>query len=329
MGVLRVMWLALVAVTRGWRHVLGAYVWNLVLAACLGALVYGALAGSFGTSLAGERMRSGFDPFWYNSYAAQATGVAATFRPSVNGMGAVLDAADLFLDGFLFLLFGPSTGIVPLALVYLISWSFLSGGFIATFAGTAPPGGFLASACRHFPSILIVTAVGVVFFGIVLGPVRFWLDESIAGALRETIDERVRFAWVLAEFAALWLIIWAGKLVTDYAKVAVVLRGGGGRIGAAMSGLWRGLRLVARHPLRTGGIYFCTGVLWLGTLVVYVAIAPGTGVSSAAAILGMFVLGQVYVLSRVYMRATFYAGATLMYGALQGAAEPLPPSDPS
>ncbi len=328
MSVVSALSVAFGRTSRAWRAVGLVYLLNLVLAGVLASLVYAALASSLGTSLAGERMRAGFDPYWYNSYSSQATGVAAAFRPSVNGKGAVFDALDAFFDGFLALLFGPGFGAVPLVLAYLLAWSFVSGGFIARFNGPADPPAFVASAGRHFPGILTITLVGIVLFGAMLGPVRFWIDATLATALREEIDERVRFAWMLGEYLAIWMVIWTIRLVLDYAKVRVVLRAGVSSIAEVPRALWGATRLVVRHPLKTGGLHLCLGVIWLVTIVFYVAIVPGAGISTMTAVAATFLLGQLYILSRVFLRALFLAGATVMSTALAGVAAEPPPSAP-
>lgn len=314
MRVLSAFGVALRRALGAWRAVVGAYALNLVLAVTLGWLVYTAIGASLGSSLAGVRMHEGFDPHWYNSFSAQATGVAATFRPTVNGKGAVFDAVDAFFDGFLWLIFGPDSSLLPLALVYLVAWSFLSGGFIARFAG-APAGSFLVSARRHLFPMLGVTVVGLVAVVLVLGPLRASLDARIAAFLRESIDERDRFAWTVAEYLLLWTIVWWTRVVVDYAKVATVLRGGSA-LPAAVAGVWRALTIVARHPVRTCGLHATIGVLWLVTLAIYVAIVPGTTVSSTWGVVGAFVLGQAWILSRVFIRALLFAGATVTAVAL-------------
>src|SRR5262249_20709060 len=134
------------------RYVAAAYALNLLLAGILGAILMGGIRDSLGSSLAGDRMRSGFDSLWYNSFSTQATGVASTFRPSVTGIGAVFDALDSFLEGFDSLFSrGVGSGVLPVAALYWIVSIFLSGGFLAMFAGPADRRSFAADACRSFP----------------------------------------------------------------------------------------------------------------------------------------------------------------------------------
>jgi hypothetical protein len=301
-----------------WRYGFLVYAWNLALAACLGAMVYGAIDRSLGSSLAGERMWRGFDSMWFNSFSVSAArGPAATFTPSVSGSGAVLDAVDAFLDGFSELLRGsPGTGLAPVALVYLVSWTLFAGGFIGLFAGIGPPIGFVRHAVRHFPAFLLISLVGLAFYAVVLGPLRGWLDGVRTGSLHDTIDERIRFAYTLAEYGALWMALSAGNLVLDYTKVAVVHRGGVQPVRDVPMAAGRALGLIIGHPLKTGGLYVLTTAAGVVGAVIYAAVAPGGDIASPGALVVAFVLGQAYILSRVLLRCMFYAGESAMYGAM-------------
>ena len=299
------------------RYLALAYAWNLILAASLGSVLYGALQASLGSSLAGERMRDGWDSLWYYSFSAQASGVAATFRPSITGIGAVLDALDAFLDGFTALLFGGlGSGVLPLTVVYVVSWTFLGAGFIATFVGQERGVGFLARAARWFPKLFVVTLVGLVFYGVLLGPVRGRLDGFVGEALHDTFDERLRFAWTVAEYLVLWMAIWLGSLVLDYTKVVVVRRGVSTEWGAIPAALVLASRILAGHPLKTGGLFLSTGLLWIAILLLYWAVVPGTADSSPLAIAITFLLGQLYVFARIGLRCLFQASEVVMCEAL-------------
>jgi hypothetical protein len=303
------------------RYALAAYALNLCLTLLLAGLMFDALQGSLGSSLAGERMRAGWDPQWYDGFSPQAQGVAGTFRPSVTGAGAVLDALDAFADGFSAVRArGPGTGVLVAMAVYLLSWSFLGAGFVGTFAASPGGAGFLQRAARWFPRLLPLTVVGLVFYGVLLGPVRGWLDLTVDERLHEVIDERARFAWTALAYLCLWTAVVLVNLVIDYAKVLVVLRGETAILAGAGRALPGAVRLVARHPVRTLGLYATTAVLGLTGVLAYVAVAPGAAGGSWLGIAGAFLLGQLFVLSRVLLRCLFFAGEVVMARQL-GAAE--------
>ena len=307
------------------RYVAAAYVVNLLLAGILGAMLMGGIRDSLGSSLAGDRMRSGFDSLWYSSFASQATGVAATFRPSVTGMGAIFDALDSFLDGFDSLFSrGVGTGIVPVAALYWILSVFLSGGFLAMFASPTERRSFAADACRWLPGILAIASCALVFYWVVLALARPWLDDLVASRSRDVIDERLRFAAILVEYGALWVVVWLGNMLFDYAKVALIARNRRASLAAPLYAIRAASAAIWRRPLATIGLYLCLGLVWIAGVLLYWAVVPGAAQSSISAILGAFLLGQVFVISRIWTRCLFYASETAMYAAID-ATRPLAP----
>src|SRR5262249_57212819 len=124
------------------------------------------------------------------------------------------------------------------------------------------------------------------------------LDVVREAALHDEIDERVRFAWTLGEYLMLWAQVCLANVFLDYAKVFLVRSDDCSLLGAAR----RSIGLVMRHPAAVGGLYLLTGLLWVALLVLYAAVAPGAGQSSAAGIAGAFLLGQLYLIGRVAIR---------------------------
>lgn len=297
-------------VARVWRYLLLAQAWNFALALCLAAFVQDALRSSLGSSLAGERMKASFDPFWYGSFSARAEGVASTFRPSVSGAGAVLDSLDTFLDGFGSVFRGGlEASLGPTLLLYLLSWTFLSGGFLSTLVSQDHRVSFFAGAAGLFPPLLIVSLLGLGGYAAILGPTRAYADAFVSTRLRDVIDERVQFGWTLGEYAALWALLLLLNLVLDYTKVFIArLPEKRAALSAALHGLGQAGRFVLGHPLRAVSLYAITGVLGLAGLAIYVGVVPGAGHASATALLGVFLLGQASVAGRLVLRCLFYAG---------------------
>ncbi|HEV7503244.1 MAG TPA: hypothetical protein VGQ33_24665, partial [Vicinamibacteria bacterium] len=123
-----------------------------------------------------------------------------------------------------------------------------------------------------------------------------------------------------AAYSCLWLVVGLGNLVLDYAKVLCVLGDDDSRPRRPrfVFAVARALGLVARHPAATIGLYAATAVGGVLLLAGYVAVVPGSGTASGAAVAGTFALGQLFVLSRVLLRATFVAGEVLTASALLG-----------
>jgi hypothetical protein len=321
-GVLAALRQAFGMVRRAGRGVLAAYAINLGLTLVLAGMVFDAIHGSLGSSLAGQRMREGWDARWYEGFAAQAQGIAATFRPSVSGGGGVLDALDAFSDGFATVLArGAGNGILLALGAYLFVWAFLGAAFLGTFAQAPGGAGFLQRGAHWFPRILPLTVAGLVVYAALLGPGRAWLEAATDARLRDVIDERLRFAWVLAVHVGLWGLIALVNLVFDYAKVLLVLRDEADALARPFRAVGSAAALVWRRPAATLGLYATTAALGLALLAAYVALAPRPSYGSWAGIAGALVLGQTFVLSRIAVRALFLAGEVALASPVVGVGE--------
>ena len=297
-------------VARAWRPLLASYAWNVALALPLALFVHDTVRASLGSSLAGDRMKSNWDSLWYASFSTQTQGVASTFRPSVSGAGAVLDALDTFLDGFRGLLNGGlESALWPVLVTYWLSWSFLSGGFVSLFVDPDSRVGFMTRAARMFPRVFAISVVGLLGYALVFGWLRGATDAYLAAQLRDVSDERVHFAWTLAQYAALWMIVLAINIAADYAKVFAARAAAGPWSPRILwDSLSRSARFLGRHAVPVTTLYLGTGLVGVVTMGLYLSIVPGALDSTAPAMVGTFLLGQVYVVSRIALRCLFYAG---------------------
>jgi len=308
-------------VARAWRYLLGAHAWNFALALCLAVLVQDAVRASLGSSLAGDRMKDSWDSLWYASFSTHTNGVVVTFRPSVSGAGAVLDALDTFLDGFGGLFNGGAeASLWPMLAVYWLSWSFLSGGFVSLFVAPDREVGFMSRAARLFPRFLTISLAGFAGYALILGWMRRGADAYVASRLRDVSDERVHFAWTLGEYVALWTLVMIVNVAVDYAKVFAARTADQPWSPRTMLAvLGRSSRFVGRHVLGVFALYLLTGLLGLFLMGLYLSIVPGALDSTSTAILGTFVIGQAYVLCRIAIRCLFYAGEAALTAPVPGA----------
>ena len=126
---------------------LGMFLATLLVALPLSLVLRGAIESSLGRSLAAETAASGVNYDWWQEFSSQATGLAATFVPSIVGFGAVLDNLSGLLDNL------PLAGAISAAIAaWLAVWSFLSGGVIDRYARGRPTrsAGFFAACGTHF-----------------------------------------------------------------------------------------------------------------------------------------------------------------------------------
>src|SRR5436305_2903385 len=138
----------------GWRRVLhapavivGVLVITLVAALPLALSLRDSIEQNLGASLAADQAADGVNYDWWQEFTAQATGLPATFNPSVIGFAATLDSFTALID--------QRTIVTPIAAalaVYVSAWIFLYGGIIDRYARGRRIGshGFFASSGTFF-----------------------------------------------------------------------------------------------------------------------------------------------------------------------------------
>ena len=283
------------------RYVFLAFGLNVVLALILAGSMKSTLQHSMGHSLAGEKMLQSFDDLWYQNFSAKAEGLAKTFHPAVTGIGAVFDGLNKLVTG------SPldyATSVLGLGFFYLLMWTFLSGGFVAVYAAKGERPAFLQSAARFFPRFLILGLMAGVLYVLLFKFVFAWLSDAVEALTRETIDERVHFAYTVVKYLILWFLLISVNLLFDYSKIFTVLTDHRNAFTAPL----RAVKVVFGNFGKSYGLYLTIGLLWLCLMLIYWVVAPGAGQSHWVTIFLAFLLGQIYILSRVWIRCLFYAG---------------------
>jgi hypothetical protein len=290
------------------KYLFMVYALNLTLALILGAALANAIQGSLGNGFAAENLRQGFDDLWYDNFTSQARGLAASFDPSVVGFGAVLNSLDGFLRGRLF---NNDTAIIGMGLLYLLFWTFCSAGFISTYAGQSGEKSFFQQSAHFFPRFVGLAVIAAILYYLIFSFVLDWLSDAVTSLTRNTIDERVAFAYTVVKYLLLLLLVWGVNMIFDYSKIHLVLRDHKNFLTAPLQA-WR---FVKQNLGGTIGLYLAISLVWVLLMVIYSFIAPGAGQASWLAILGVFLLGQLYLLGRIWTRCLFYSGQTALYGA--------------
>lgn len=306
------------ALVAGWglvrqagRYLGLAYAASLALALPLAAALASTLEDGMGRSEAGERMRDGFDALWHQSFSARAQGLAKSFDPGVVGIGAVFDGLDGLVTGQLF---HAHVAIVGVGLIYLAVWTFLASGLVARFSGRSTRVSFFAEAAHYFPRFAALAALAAVVYALLLGPLLTLLGGAVEEINRETLDERVHFAWVLGKYAIVWAGVWATSVLFDYARVVAVARD----CPPIAENLRRAARLVWRHKRRVFGLSGALFGVSVALTLSYWAIAPGAEGGSWPAILWAFAVGQLYLFARIALRGWIYAAQTALGCTLAG-----------
>src|SRR6185436_17537034 len=148
----------------GWRRVwqasgmaLGLHGLTFVLALPFAMLLRDQIAGQLGSSLAAGAVADGVNNDWWREFTAQATGLGATFTPSIIGFASTLDTVSRVLDARY-----PPTALMWLLGGYLTLWTFLSGGILDRYARQRPTHahGFFSASGRLFFRLARLTALG-------------------------------------------------------------------------------------------------------------------------------------------------------------------------
>lgn len=298
----------LAATNRSKRLLLMLLAANVLVALIPTLIVREELARSMGRGAAAIEMADGYSELWFREFEAQADRLAGTFHPTVSGVGAILNGFDSMFTGNL-----PRPGkvILGLGLLYALFWVFSAGGVLSLFV-TGKRFRFreFGSDCaRYFGRFLRISLLAVWAYYLLFTGLFPLLQEAVGWATRETVDERVAFAWTLGKFVVVVAALSAVSLLSDYTKICVVAE----RRHSVLLALLRAVRLVGRHWGSAVLLYASIAGLSMLLLLIYGLAAPGATQQSWAGILWALFLGQLYILSRIWIRILFYAAQTELF----------------
>lgn len=294
------------------RYIFFVYLVNLVVAMIFAAVLAGTLKDSLGSSMAAQNMKTGFDGLWYNSFRAEADGLAATFEPGVVGFGAILKSVNNFISGNIG---GEFAGIALMGIVFLLLWTYLAGGFISLYANQDGQTTFFQQAARFLPRFIILAIMAAILYYLLFGALMSWLSGIVYSLTYETLDERIHFVYTVIKYGIVWLLVWFVNMLFDYSKIITVLQDHKNALTAPI----KAAKIIFANFGRTYGLYLSVGIIWILFFVVYwIIVADPQSNSSWLAIFVPFVLGQLYILSRIWTRCLFYASQTAMCESITG-----------
>jgi hypothetical protein len=299
----------------GWRRVLhapavvfGVLLMTVLLALPLALALRGTLQAHLGRSAMAETAAGGVNYDWWQEFTSQASGLGTTFTPSVIGFAAALDNIGSVLDGLPEIL--PITAALA---AYLAGWAFVSGAVIDRYARqrkTRAHGFFAAGGVFFFRFLRLACVAGIVYW-FLFAYLHHWLfDEWYPDLTRDMDTERRAFAVRATFYVIFGALLIVVNIVFDYAKIRIVVEDRR----SALGGLSAALRLLARRPRATFGLYALNALTFVLLLVVWRVIAPGVTGSTIGMWLA-FALGQLYVLARLLMKLQFIASQTALFQA--------------
>lgn len=286
---------------------------TLLVALPLSLALRGMLEAHLGRSLVADAVASGTSYDWWQEFSAQASGLGATFVPSIIGFGAVLDNVSGLLDSLPL-----ASTIAGATAAWLVVWSFLSGGVIDRLARARPTRspGFFAACGMYFWRFVRLGLAAWAVYSLLFGYVHAWIFSFVDDVTHDMTVERTAFLVNVAGYVVFGVLLAAASLVFDYARIRIVVEDRRSAIGAMVASL----RFIRRHSGGTIGLYLLNAAAWLAVVVLYAAIAPGAPRAGLSAwlVLG---LGEIYIVGRHYLKLVFYGSQTAYFqGALAHAA---------
>ena len=229
---------------------IGLFAVTLLMALPLSYVLRAMLEAHLGASLAANAAAAGANYDWWQEFLAQASGLGKTFVPSIIGFGAVLDNLEGLLDNLPL-----ASAILGVTAVWLIVWSFLSGGIIDRLARArrTRSHGFFAACGMHFWRLLRLGAVAWLAYGFLFRYVHGWIFNGVVARLTHDVTvERTAFAYRVAGYLLFGALLLVVNIVFDYARIRLVVEDRRSAVGALLR--VRAVRAPPRHrscwPLR-------------------------------------------------------------------------------
>ena len=280
--------------------VLAIWLANLTIAAPLAVFLLQSIHVFTAGSDYHQILLEGFDTGWYAEFTTSNGALEETFSPSQVGIGAWLANLDRWWDGRVFL---EEPILLATGAVFVLLWLIMLGGVLEAMREGAPGPRLptvLADGLGFFPRLLRIALVtGVGYYSIF----RFarWLFPRVHELTIDFTSERQVLVYNLVAAGLVVLLITLLRLVSDYAKIAVIVE----RRRSALLAVARGLGFVAARPFRVLGIACFYGVVMVFLFWAHSAVGPGAGDATPGAILLAFGLGQVFLVVKHALRIAF------------------------
>jgi hypothetical protein len=294
--------------------VAGVFALTLAVSLPMSYAMRGMIAAHLGSSLASDSAAAGVNYDWWQEFSARASGLAVTFIPSITGFGAVLGNLSGLLDNVKL-----APIVTAITAIWLLLWSFLSGGIVDRFARArrTRSHGFFGACGMHVWRLLRLGIAALAVYAFLFRYVHPWIFEH--GYPRWTGDltrERSAFAVRLACYLVFGGLLVLSNLIFDYARIRIVVEDRR----SALGGLVAGLRFVRRNLAAALGLYAMNAVAFLLLVAAYALLSPGAPRAGWSTVL-VLALGEAYILLRHYLKLLFYASETVFFqGALAHAA---------
>jgi len=284
----------------------GVWLMTLVVTLPMALAMRGMIAQHLGQSLAADTAASGVNYDWMREFGEQASGLGVTFKPTVIGFGAVLDNMSAFMDDT-----QRPIAIVGAASIYILLWIFVAGGIIDRYARdrATRAAAFFSTCGVFFFRFLRLAVVQWIVYALLFGVLHPWLFDRVYGRLTHDVSvERTAFFIRLSLYIVFGVLVAAGTVVFDYAKVRAVVEDRRSMLGAVGASLG----FIRRNIAAVVVVFALNFALFAAIIAMYGLIASGAGSTGISLWFGL-VTGQVYVLARLWVKLVFWSSATALF----------------
>ncbi len=205
-----------------------------------------------------------------------------------------------------------------LGLLYLLVSIFLTAGIVSTLTldHRVTLRRFLSNASRYFGRYLRLFVVSAVVIGAVLAGHKFGLEPYLDDLAESETTDRAAFLWKTLDVAIVVLVLSFVMMVFDYARIRTVVD----RRRSMIIAFLVGLAFSVRRAWRTGRLFGLNALIAGFIVAVYFLIENAFSNATAASMIGLFVVQQVFILSRIWIKLSFFASQLALYGSFQSAA---------
>jgi hypothetical protein len=191
-------------------------------------------------------------------------------------------------------------------LLYFLANVFLQGGILNVLI--APRGRkkfaetFFGGGGRFYGRFLRLLVYSVVVW--IPAIILLFAINAALEALGDPSREKQMVFFIIIRVALGLFLFYLVKMVLDYARITLAVRDSRTVFRALMDAV----RFVLRKLGTTLGLYYLLGLTGLAISLAYLGVKSLVGATTAAGILTVFLVTQVYIAGRSWLRAAYQAG---------------------
>jgi hypothetical protein len=196
-------------------------------------------------------------------------------------------------------------------LLYFLANVFLQGGILNVLIAPRGRGKFAESffggGGRFYGRFLRLLVYSAVVW--VPAIILFFAVNAALGVLGDPSREKQMVLFAILRIALGLFLLHLVKMVLDYARIMIAVPDSRTVFRALMDAV----RFVVRRLGRTLGLYYLLGLTGLAISLAYLGVKSLIGTTTAAGILAVFLITQVYIAGRGWLRSAYQAGQLEMF----------------